>query len=245
MSGVEWVEEFYTRTAQWWGAAEAVVTDDDRARAARISTHTGHRDGPLRVLELGSGYGGAAVATALAGHTVTAVELTDRAEHTARLAAGHDVTLSLVRGDFYTADAGGGFDVVTYWDGFGVGGDDDQRRLLTRIARDWLAPGGVALIDVYNPFDWAAQDGKHEHRDACPADGYPATLDRVFTFDQQTCTATDTWWETTHPERRISQRLRCYTPADLALLLDGTGLRLDTVEPPLDPDDWSYLAALR
>ncbi|MFG1603529.1 class I SAM-dependent methyltransferase [Actinoplanes sp. NPDC049265] len=244
MSAVEWVREFYTRTGEWWGAAEADVTDTDRQRAARISQVTGH-DEPLRVLELGSGYGGAAVATAQAGHTVTAIELTDRARHTPRLAAEHDVTVDLIRGDFHTADTGGRFDVVTYWDGFGVGGDDDQRRLLTRIARDWLAPGGAALIDVYDPFAWAAQHGTREHRDAQPDDGYPNELERLLTFDQPTCTATDTWWVSTRPHQPISQRLRCYTPADLALLLTGTGLNLTGTRQPLDPDDWSYLAVLR
>jgi len=126
-----------------------------------------------------------------------------------------------------------------------VGSDTDQRRLLNRIACDWLAPGGVALIDVYNPSIEDDALDEREHRDARPGEGYPAELDRLFTFDQHTRTAIDTWWETARPERRISQRLRCYTPADLALLLTGTGLRLDATYPPLDPDDFSYLAVLR
>ncbi|MEV6635422.1 class I SAM-dependent methyltransferase [Actinoplanes sp. NPDC051470] len=237
---MDWVEEFYSRTGAWWGGAEAVVSDDDRERAGRIRAHTG--DGPRKVLELGSGYGGAAVATALAGHDVTAVELGARADHTPRLAGENGVRVTLVRGDFYTTDPGGPFDVVAYWDGFGVGADDDQRRLLTRIA-GWLTPGGVALIDVYNPFDWAAQHGVREHRDARPGDGYPHELDRLFTFDQRACVATDTWWETARPDRRYSQRLRCYTPADLALLLTGTGLTLHGTHHD-DDDSWSYLAVM-
>lgn len=83
MTAVDWAKEFYSQTGAWWGGAEAVVTDEDRQRAANIRAHAGDR--PLRVLELGSGYGTAAIATALAGHTVTAVELGDRATHTPRL----------------------------------------------------------------------------------------------------------------------------------------------------------------
>ena len=41
--------------------------------------------------------------------------------------------------------------------------------------------------------------------------------------------AVDTWWEAEHPEQRISQTIRCYTPADLALLTAGTGLVLDRI----------------
>ncbi|GAB7051292.1 hypothetical protein [Catenuloplanes indicus] len=33
----------------------------------------------------------------------------------------------------------------------------------------------------------------------------------------------------TAPDRKVTQRLRCYSPADLALLLEGTGLRLDGI----------------
>ena len=58
-----------------------------------------------------------------------------------------------------------------------------------------------------------------------------------------TCTATDTWWRVDRPEERISQVLRCYTPADLRLLLDGTGLRLDAIDG-FDRDEAEYLAVL-
>jgi hypothetical protein len=74
-----------------------------------------------------------------------------------------------------------------------------------------------------------------------------------------TCTAVDTWWDAAHPDEKISQWLRCYTPADLVLLLDGTRLALSTItagdrtfEATRQPGDSgllrrhaSYLAALR
>jgi len=66
--------------------------------------------------------------------------------------------------------------------------------------------------------------------------------------DPVMCTATDTWWDAARPDEKISQRLRCYTPADLALLLSGTGLTFerDSGEPGdlLRTQD-AYLAVLR
>jgi tRNA/tmRNA/rRNA uracil-C5-methylase (TrmA/RlmC/RlmD family) len=75
---VDWVKGFYSRTGAWWGRAEAHVGERDHRRVALLHEHTGQ--GPKRVLELGSGYGTTAVAAAMAGHTVTAVEISDRAD---------------------------------------------------------------------------------------------------------------------------------------------------------------------
>jgi SAM-dependent methyltransferase len=155
----------------------------------------------------------------MAGHAVTAVEISDRADFAAGI--GGD--------DFYRVRLDGQFDVVCYWNGFGVGSDAEQRRLLRRIATDWLRPGGVALIDVFNPFVWARWDGDEEHRTPDPDQGYEYELFDRTSFDPVRCTAIDTWWEAGRPDDEISQVLRCYTPADLALLLSGTGLRLATM----------------
>lgn len=217
---MDWVEGFYSRTGSWWGPAEARITGRDHERVELLHRHAGN--GPHRVLELGSGYGTTAAATADAGHTVTAVELSDRVRFGP--AAGAE-RLTVVNDDFYRVRLDGTFDVVTYWNGFGVGSDADQRRLLARIA-DWLRPGGVALIDVSDPFVWHSWHGDETHRLPDPARGYAYELFERTTFDPVTCTATDTWWPAGQPEQAISQRLRCYTPADLALLLEGTGLTL-------------------
>jgi SAM-dependent methyltransferase len=246
---MDWVRDFYSTTGTWWGAAEARVTERDHRRVARLHAYAGG-DAPLRVLELGSGYGTTAVAAARAGHAVTAVEITDRARHGADLAA--DVapgTLTLVQDDFYAVRLAGRFDAVCYWNGFGIGSDADQRRLLARIAGEWLEPHGVALIDVYNPFVWARWDGDQEHRLPDPERGYAHELREETGFDPVTCTASDTWWDVTAPERRITQTLRCYTPADLRLLLEGTGLALDEValDDPraLLTEAYEYVAVLR
>jgi hypothetical protein len=40
----------------------------------------------------------------------------------------------------------------------------------------------------------------------------------------------DEWQPIASPKNGLAQTLRCYTPADLLLLLEGTGLRLEHVE---------------
>ncbi|KDN19951.1 class I SAM-dependent methyltransferase [Amycolatopsis rifamycinica] len=222
---MDWVAEFYSTTGGWWGRAEAEITERDHRRLRLLHEHAGER--PLRVLELGSGYGTTAAVMARAGHAVTAVEVSDRVEFAGRFTRDVEPgALTVVRADFYEVDLPRDFDVVCYWNGFGVGCDADQRRLLTRIAGEWLRPGGTALIDVFNPFVWARWDGDEEHRLPDPAAGYDHELRERIRFDPVTCTAIDTWWPVADPERAISQVLRCYSPADLALLLTGTGLAL-------------------
>nr|WP_042191360.1 class I SAM-dependent methyltransferase [Kibdelosporangium sp. MJ126-NF4]CEL20027.1 N-methyl-transferase-related protein [Kibdelosporangium sp. MJ126-NF4]CTQ97250.1 N-methyl-transferase-related protein [Kibdelosporangium sp. MJ126-NF4] len=224
---MEWVREFYSRTGSWWAKADARITERDLRRVRLLSEH-----GPSigDVLELGSGYGTTAAALAMAGYSVTAVEISDRADVTGGLP--DDVTpgsLTVLKADFYDVTLPGRFDVVCYWNGFGIGSDADQRRLLSRIAREWLRPGGVALVDVFNPFVWAQWDGDEEHLTPNPEAGYDHDLREITRFDPVTCTATDTWWETSNPDEPITQTLRCYTPADLSLLLTGTGLKLTTI----------------
>lgn len=118
------------------------------------------------------------------------------------------------------------FDVVCYWNGFGIGTDADQRGLLRLIREQWLAAGGRAIIDVANPLVWAGWSGDISHRAARPDAGYQHALTERTGFDPVACRFTDTWWEQDQPEQRHTQTGRCYTPADLRLLLEGTGLTL-------------------
>ncbi len=175
------------------------------------------------VLELGAGGGQNAAALADLGYSVTAIELVPAvAENALELAAqprkGH---LRVIVGDFYDVELSDRFDIVCYWDGFGVGSDDDQRRLLVRIA-DWLAPRGFALIEVYTPWYWAGMAGREtEFGGVC----------RRYGFDAEGSRMLDTWWPVGRDEEAVTQSLRCYSPADLRRLLEGTGLALESVEP--------------
>ena len=54
---------------------------------------------------------------------------------------------------------------------------------------------------------------------------------RRYTFDVAESRLLDRWWRKAKPEMVVHQSLRCYHPADLRLLLEGTGLELQQVTP--------------
>lgn len=221
------MNNFYSTTGEWWGSAESKITERDHKRAALLRLLCPNAK---TVLELGCGYGNTAAATANAGYDVVANELSDRISFAKKFESqkmkGY---LRFIKGDFYAAELGSSYDVVTYWNGFGIGTDSEQRKLLGRIANDWLNQNGKALIDIGNPFVRASWAGDKEHKGAKPEHGYNHTIDELTDYDPVNNRFVDTWWESDKPERKITQTLRNYTPADLMLLLEGTGLRLERI----------------
>lgn len=214
-----WAEEFYRSQFAWQGIYSGEPGDEHREKVGAVERLAG--PGPKRILELGPGGGQNAAAAADLGHTVVAVELVpELAAHAAGLAAARP-GMRVINASFYEVALDGPFDVVAYWDGFGVGEDADQRRLLRRIA-GWLAPGGCALIDIYTPWYWAAADGVEMRWEGAG---------RRYGFDADGCRMLDIWWPAGDEARAVTQSLRCYSPADLRLLLEGTGLELAGLEP--------------
>jgi hypothetical protein len=82
-------------------------------------------------------------------------------------------------------------------------------------------------------------------------------------FDPRHCRRIDEGVPVAHPEEALARSIRCHSPADLLLLLEGTGLLLTEVEvadealevrapdgdqhitlSPALPEVWSYLAVL-
>ncbi len=217
-----WVRPFYTLQSRW--TALQPTGDDDIARLQAIHRHAG--SGPHRILELGAGEGHSAFLAATVGHDVTAIELVpERAARASRLSRTAR-TLQVLEGSFYDVELEGSFDLVVYWDGFGIGDDEDQRALLRRIRR-WLAPHGSALIDVYSPWFAAASVGREMAFEGAR---------RRYDFEPEGNRWLDTWWPDGAPEQALTQSLRCYAPADLRLLLEGTGLGLQGVDPGAGPD---------
>lgn len=222
-----WIKDFYTQAGRWWGPE---ANGDEELRAAAIERLCGK--GTKRILELGAGAGVTAALMANDGHHVVAVEMSPVYAGYAReqLKTPHTGTLEIVEADFYTVDLAGRFDVVCYWDGFGVGSDADHRRLLRRIAQLWLAPGGCVLMDVFSPIK--------PSRDANTTvqlkrlDGVPESvkMNRKCHFDPLNCRWIDEWEPVDEPEKALAQTVRCYTPADFLLLLEGTNLTLKRLE---------------
>ena len=199
---MDWVKSLYTQRSRWLGPSG--ILDHHRARAASIGRLCG--EGLKRILELGAGAGGAAAALADLGHHVTAVELRPlRATYARELAATPRAgTVEVIQGDFYTATIAGLFDIVAYWDGFGVGSDADQRRLLRRVAEEWLRADGCMLLDVYNPFPWARLAGQTQRHDEINAV-------QQRDFDMVGCRFIDRWCQLTtspRPWRKASATTR-------------------------------------
>jgi SAM-dependent methyltransferase len=246
---VDWVANFYAKQYEWadWRHRWSAFNPDRRdPRVDAVTRHAGSE--PLRILELGSGTGTTAAALAVAGHDVVAIELqAELAAHTQELAAMvSGGSLRAIAGDFYETEPPGKFDVVAYFDGFGIGSDEDQRRLLRRIV-GWLTPDGCALVDVLVPWYWARHGGTEEE---FPTGSGVWYLDG---FDAEGCRMTERMWRIGHGEEAVTQSLRCYSPADLRLLLEETGLSVLDVEPFTDEaygepcelaDAMLYLAAL-
>jgi len=225
---MDWITPFYSTTGRWSGPAESRLSARDHARAETIQRLVPHAK---RVLELGSGYGNTAAACAERGFDVVAVEISERVRFTQSFAARtYPGSLHFVHADFFDVELAGDFDAVTYWNGFGVGTDADQRRLLQRISSEWLQANGVALIDVANPIGWAHWAGREEQKAAQPERGYHYAVSHRIDFDPVHSRFIDTWWQTEAPEAPLSQSIRCYTPTDLVLLLEGTRLELTRVE---------------
>ena len=219
---MDWVRDFYTTKSRAF--ARAAVTDAHRRIAGHVAAHAGSTD-DARILELGAGNGGVARALADLGFDVTAVEFNPHDAALAReLAADCERgSVDVVEADFYQVALDRRFDLVFYWDGFGVGDDADQRRLLRRIADDWLAPGGRVLLDVFSPWNWAARHGeRHRYHDTSGAE-----WERSIAFDAVRCRYVDAWRSPPGSGPTWMQSLRCYSPPDLALLSAGTGLEIE------------------
>jgi len=239
---MDWARDFYTTTGHWWGPAESGIGVRDRKRAATLERLA---PGAKRILELDAGYCNTAAACAELGFDVVAVEISERITYAEQFAArAYRGSLEIVPADFFHARFVGQFEAVTYWNGFGVGTDVDQRRLLKRISGEWLTEGGVALIDIANPLVWARWAGREEQRVQRPEQGYKYDVSERVDFDPVRCRFIDTWWRTESTETPMSQSIRCYTPADFTLLLEGTGLKLEQIEVAGQPIDLATVSAM-
>lgn len=220
---MDWVKTFYSKQNEWFGVYLGPIETAHHRRASLIED-LGELTSPAKILELGGGGGQTAAALANLGHEVSMIELLEESVERAEDLAQQMWKGSIhpILGDFYEYDFEPEFNLICYFDSFGIGEDADQRRLLRRIA-SWLKPGGCAIIEIGATWHWAG-----------PANGFEMDLGggmRAYSFDALNCRLIDRWWLPENPEEVYHQSLRCYTPADLKLLLEGTGLKLQRIEP--------------
>jgi SAM-dependent methyltransferase len=215
-------KNFYKNQNEWSGIYFRPINDDDHEKIEWVDRITGMNQ--KRILELGSGGGQFAVAAALRNHYVTALEI--RPEFTKHI---HDLAesinpsfLTILTADFYEINFELPFDLICYWDGFGIGSDLDQMRLLGKIS-SWLTPEGSVFLDVYTPWFWA---NKTVGVQISIGDSM-----REYGFDAEKCCLVDTWWLKENPALKTTQHLRCYSPADLTLLLKDINLEINEIFP--------------
>lgn len=219
---MDWVKEFYSKQNEWFAIYLGKI-DESHHKRAWLVQEMGRLKTRSKILELGAGGGQTAAAMANLGHDVTMIELLpDSAKNAVQLASDlKNGSLEVIEGDFYDVHLNGKFDLICYFDSFGIGQDDDQRRLLKRVA-NWLKPDGFALIEVGATWFWARAAGK--------------IMDlgggmRSYDFDPLASRLIDRWWLPENPVEVYAQSLRCYTPADYSLLLEGTGLKVEEIKP--------------
>ena len=246
---MDWVRDFYARQYEWADWRRRWSGFDPNERNARVDAVTRHAGpAPHRILELGSGTGTTAAALASAGHSVVAIEMQDElAEHTQDLAAVvTGGSLRAIAGDFYEVDPPGTFDVVAYFDGFGIGTDEDQVRLLHRIV-GWLAPGGCALVDVLVPSYWARQAGNAGRVPAGQRRLVPRRLRRGVLSDERADVARRTRGRRRHaiPPVLFARRLPLVDRRNGASLVDVEPFTDETYGQPCSLEDaMLYLATL-
>lgn len=209
--------DFYKFQNEWSSIYFRDISDNDFDRVKWVKRITGKKVG--RLLELGAGGGQFSVAASLLNYQVTAVEIEQKfIEHIHSISKNtHSEFLKIVNQDFYSVEFDTTFDIICYWDGFGIGSDNDQRRLLKKIST-WLSPGGSVFLEIFTPWFWASEAAGVQF------DVGEAT--RQYGFDAESCSLIDTWWKKDDPSLKRTQTLRCYAPADLALLLEGSGLKI-------------------
>lgn len=217
---MHWAENFYALQDQW---ASVYSTPVQPIHERKLELLEQTIASGARILELGAGGGQFGVLASGRGYDVTAIErIPSLVEHGEKLREeeGGKGSLRFIIGDFYQVDPGYTFDGICYWDGFGLGEDRDQRQLLKRM-ESWLHPHGQILLDVYTPWYWARQAGRQMRL---------GNIVREYAFQGETCRFLDYWYPENRDQEKVFQSLRCYSPPDLKLLLQGTGLCLMAVQ---------------
>ena len=218
---MDWIHGFYSRQhtalALEKAEASAAYCAEKMSVIDRLVPDPGKT-----LLELGAGNGMNAIACANLDFSVTALELIPECcERISDYVNTHGTfrgSIRVIQGDFYQIDLAEQFDIVTYWDGFGIGTDDDQIRLLKRVS-NWMKRDGRALIEVYSPLYASRTVGRKVRFKTCT---------RVYDFDASNARWLDTW--TYNDGTVLKQSLRTYLPPDLQLLLRETDLEIEHIE---------------
>lgn len=218
-----WVMSFYDSAVDWWGESW-YEGENLKPRLDQVNRFVGKA--PRNLLELGAGTGETAAYLAAAGYSVTAVDISEKNHALLSKIAEQYPEVTAIRGDFLTANIPGKYDAVCLFETFGMGTDAEQRHLLKRIESEWLAPNGVVIMDVYHHYGPIKMAGSSQSLDRLEeVPGSVAMTERSF-YDAILGRWIDEWEPVENIANTRRQSIRCYAPADLLLLLEGTGFRI-------------------
>ncbi|REB05547.1 class I SAM-dependent methyltransferase [Sporosarcina sp. BI001-red] len=222
-----WVEPFYRKQFEWMNQS-LDMKDAYNKLALEVKEQVGKPFSEM--LDIGAGRGDLAKSLAESGVKMTTLELVPELVEFAKERSNGLVTSHC--GDFYTFELPDTFDVVSYFDGFGIGTDEDQLLLLHRIYK-WMKEDGCALIDIYQPRYWQQVAGREMTVDAAH---------RVYHYDEQGHRMLDSWWKADHPEEKVTQSLRCYSLEEISGLCEQAGLTIVGIFPggAMDFEEWRY-----
>lgn len=222
-----WVKEFYDAAAGWWGESW-YEGENLKPRLEQVEHFAGKA--PKKLLELGAGTGETAGYLAAAGYSITAIDISAQNYSLLCKIACQYPSLTALHGDFLTAAIPGQYDAVCLFETFGMGSDSEQRQLLHRINSEWLAPQGIVIMDVYHPFGPIRKAGSSQSLDQLEQVAGSVDMTERSFYDTVLGRWIDEWEPVGDIAKTRRQSIRCYTPADLLLLLEGTGLRISHAE---------------
>lgn len=235
MSGILISKDFYQKQNEWSDIYYRSIGESENEKIRFIDSLT--LVGGKEILELGCGGGQFALAAARAGYRVTALDIEQNFIQYAQ-SQNKDFPESRLRfivADFMQNIALGKFDCICYWDGFGIGDDQQQKTLLKKMIV-WLKPKGVILLEVFTPWYWSSvAQGKSWK---------VSNATRLYEFDPYENRLLDHWWETGKESTRVTQSIRCYAPVDIELLLSDTGFEIKQIKPggAVDYNTGKYLS---
>lgn len=230
---VGWIKAFYGSAVAWWG--ESWYDGDNlRGRLELVERYGKGRD----ILELAAGTGETAAFLCDRGYSVCAVDICEANIGLLRKAQATRPSLEVVEGDYLSIRLDRKFKTVCLFETFGLGSDRQQRALLRRIQEEWLEDDGVLIMDVYHPYGPIKYAGRRFELDRL--DGVPGSVDMTeYTwYDPVRNRWIDIWEPRDDKAGARTQSIRCYSPADLALLMDGSGLEPAAMEARGKPIDF-------
>ena len=214
-----WVAPFYQTQNRWLGAYLRPLEEQDQERANTLLKRS-QSPPPQKLLELGGGGGQTLYELCRLGYQCQMVELlAESVLHARQLCQNlpKEQQPLIHCADFYTWQTQEKFDLIAYWDSFGIGSDQAQQELLLRM-KSWLQPQGRIWIEIGAQPYWS-QTAKGQQYDL--GDFY-----RQHDFNHQTQQLLDHWWPKNQTQDKITQYLRCYQIQEWKDLLHKLGFQV-------------------